>query len=825
MLSNIIKDVRYGARTLVKNPGFAAVAMLSIAVGVGANAAMFSLADGLLLRPLPVSSPGQVLTVMATSAGTGFRNPNLSAAEYVDIRDRSRSFDGVVAYTLVATGYAVSREQTAQRKIGMAVSGNMFDAMGVRPAYGRAFRADEDQVGRPVSVVVLDYDEWVRSFGSNPAVVGSTMRIGGTDFSVIGVAPRGFTSIDHDVHPAFYVPLAAWGTVQTGLPSDVFTSRQATARRLVVKARLKPDLTVEQARADVSQIAASLRHAYSETDRDRSFIARTQWDALTFGRSDAPMIVMLLALALAVLIVACANVGGLLISRAPARARDIAMRLAIGAARTDIVRRLLIEGLLLAAGGAVVGFGLAYAAIGVFQRLEFPTDVPLNLTFALDLRALAVGATAAVACAVLASLIPAWLASRTDLIQVFKGDSSSRLSRLWGRQCLVGAQIAVALVLLTVGIFLYRAFAFELNRGPGFRTDHLLMAVFDPGLARYDSGQAQRFYREVKERTLALPGVRSATWTSSVPMKAGDFESTLVAPEGFQFAPGTQNVSVLSAQIDEHYSDTMAVPVVRGRAFRATDDATSPLVALVNETMARRYWPGQDVIGKRLRLDSRDGVFVEIVGVARDSKNAFIAMDPLEQLYLPYLQHSNEGLTLLVHTAGASESVAGPLRELVHSLEPDMPVFGVRTMEDFYYWRATFVSRLLSGSVAVMGAMGVTLAVVGLYGLVAYAASRRTREIGIRMAIGAQPRAVLRMVLGYGSVLSACGLAAGGAGSLAIGRLLPIALNGLERVEGGVDLVTMLIVLPLLVSVTLLAAYVPARRAARLDPLVALRQE
>jgi predicted permease len=810
---------------LARNPGFTAVAMLSIAVGVGANAAMFSLADGLLLRPLPVSSPGRILTIMATSAGTGFRNPNLSPAEYLDIRDGSRSFDGVVAYSLVPTSFALTREQTAQRKVGMAVSGNLFDAMGVRPAYGRAFRAGEDQAGRPVPVAVLDHDEWVGTFGSNPAVIGSTIRLGGVDFTVIGVAPRGFTSIDHDVHPAFYVPLAAWTSVLPGLPSDVFTSREGPARLLVVKARLKPGLTVDQARADVAQIAVNLRQAYPGTNQDRGFIARTQLDALTYARSDAPMIVMLMALALAVLIVACANVGGLLISRAPARARELAMRLAIGASRAQVVRRLMIEGVLLAVGGAAAGLGFAYLAIGVFQRLEFPTDVPLKLTFALDLRSFAVGAAAAVACALLASLVPAWMASRTDLVKVFKGDGASRQSRLWGRQFLVAGQIAVALVLLTVGIFLYRAFAFELERGPGFRTDHLLMAVFEPGLARYDSARAGVFYRQVKERALALPGVRSATWTSAVPMKAGNFEMTLVAPEGFQFAPGTRNVPVLWAQIDEHYFDTMAVPIVRGRAFRNTDDAGAPRVAVVNETMARRYWPGQDVVGKRVRLDSRDGAWAEVVGVARDSKNAFIAMDPLEMLFVPHLQHPNDGLTLLVHTTGASESVAGPLRDIVHSLDPDMPVFGVRTMEDFYYWRATFIARLLSGSVAVMGAMGVGLAVVGLYGLVAYAASRRTREIGIRMAIGAQPRAVLRMVLGYGSVLSVCGLLAGAAGSLAIGRLLPVVLDGLDRADGGVDLVTMLIVVPLLVSVTLLATYLPARRAARLDPLVALRQE
>ena len=556
-------------------------------------------------------------------------------------------------------------------------------------------------------------------------------------------------------------------------------------------------------------------------------MARTQLDAFMSrpGGGDGPIVALLMALALSVLLVACANVGGLLVSRAPARARDIAMRLAVGAGRAQVVRRLLVEGLMLAVGGAIIGLGLAYAAIGAFQRLDMSTEVPLKLTFALDLRAFAVGAVAAVACALLASLVPAWMASRTDLVQVFKGDGASKVSRLWGRQVLVGAQVAIALVLLTIGTFLYRAFAFEIDRGPGFRTDHLLMATVEPGLVRYDGDRAERFYRQVKERTLALPGVRSATWSSAVPMKGSDFDRTLVAPEGFQFAPGTQNAPVLWTQVDEHYFDTMAVPIERGRAFRDTDTAPAPLVAVVNQTMARRYWPNQDPVGKRVRLDSRDGVWAEIVGVARDSKNVFIAMDPQEMLYVPRLQHPTEEMTLLVHTAGASEAVAGPIRDIVRSLDADMPVFGVRTMEDFYFWRATYTTRLIAGSVAVMGAMGVALAVVGLYALVAYAASRRTREIGIRMAIGAQPRAVLRMVLGYGFVLTVCGFAAGAAGSVAVARVLPAAFNGLERTDGGVDIGTMLIVAPLLVSMTLLATYLPARRAARIDPLVALRQE
>jgi hypothetical protein len=277
--------------------------------------------------------------------------------------------------------------------------------------------------------------------------------------------------------------------------------------------------------------------------------------------------------------------------------------------------------------------------------------------------------------------------------------------------------------------------------------------------------------------------------------------------------------------VDEHYFDTLGVRLVSGRPIRSTDTADAPAVAIVNETMARRYWPEQDPLGKRVRLDRRDGMMVEIVGVAADSKNAFIAMDPLEMLYVPRLQHAMPQATLLVHTDGPPAAMAGPVRELVRSLDPDMPVFGVRTMEDFYYWRATYIARLIAGSVGVMGAMGVGLAIVGLYGVVAYAASRRTREIGIRMAIGAHPASVLRMVLRHGFTLTLCGLAIGAAGGVAAGTVLPSILSGLHRVESGVDIETLAIVVPMLVAVTMLATYLPARRAARIDPLIALRQD
>jgi predicted permease len=823
MLDTLRQDLRHGGRMLRKNPSFAAIAIVSIAVGVGANAAMFSVADGLVLRPLPVPNASGVVTIDAQAPGVGFRNPRLSYPEYLDVRDQAKSFDGLTAYALVITSFARTADQQVERKAGMAVSSNLFDVMHVRPALGRSFRPDEDRVGERHPVVVLDHDEWVQDFASDPQIVDRRIRLGGLDFTVIGVAPTGFTGIDHDLHPAFYVPLAMWTAVQTGLTGDELTRRDADASAFVVKGRLKPGVTLAQARADVQHVAANLANAYPETNRGRGLIARTQLEAYSRdGSGDTNIVTMLLTLAIVVLAVACANVAGLLASRAPERAREFALRLATGAPRRRLIGQLLNESLLVAVGGSVAGLAIAYGAVAMFQRLEFPTDIPLKLTFALDTRALSVGIAAAIASAMIASLIPAWQATRTDLVSALKDRTATASgARLWGRSILVSGQVALSLVLLTVSVFLYRAFQAELQRGPGFRTEHLLMMTFDPSLARYDATRSEQFYRALKERAAAVPGVRSVALTSAIPMKADTMVPVPVAPEGFTFAPGTDNVNVLAARVDEGYFDTIGISVLAGRAFRATDTADAPHVAVVNATFAARYWPKQSPIGKRIRLDRATPDVVEVVGMASDVKNLFIALPAAEFIYLPQLQQPGTQSTLLVQTAGDPAAVTSRIREVVLGLDASMPAFGVRTMEHFYFARGVYTTLLIVGSVAGMGTMGLLLSLAGLYGLVAYRASQRTREFGIRIAVGAHPWSVLRMVLRQGVVLSAAGVTVGLAASVATRGLL----GGVFPSQGTVDVATYALVVPALVAVTLLAAYVPARRAAAIDPVDALRAE
>jgi predicted permease len=505
----------------------------------------------------------------------------------------------------------------------------------------------------------------------------------------------------------------------------------------------------------------------------------------------------------------------------------MALRLAIGAGRVRLTRQLIVESLLIAIGGSAFGLLIASAVISLFGQLQFPTDVPLKLTFDLNDRVLVVGLVVAALSAVGSSLVPAWKSTRTDLVSNLKSQASddSRRSRLWGRNVLVCGQVALSLVLLTVAVFLFRAYQSEYGRGPGFRTDHVLLMSFEPDLAGYDAPRADRFYDQLRDRASAIPGVTSVSFTSSVPFDGISIENTAVAPEGFQLRPGTESVRVRSARIDEGYFDTLGIRIVDGRPFRQADGQNAPRVAVVNETFASRYWPGRNAVGRRFRLINDTGVttWVEIVGIAMDARYRAISEGPTEFIYYPRHQISAPDATILLHTSGDPQAFASPLRAAVRAIDPNMPVFGVRTMEDFYRASSVAVTNLLIELVGGMGTLGLALSTVGLYGLVAYSVNRRTREIGIRMAVGAPSGVVLRMVMRHGLLLAGGGTLLGVLASAATGQLLRGAFPFPN--VASVDIVTYALVVPTLLAVTLLAAYIPARRAARTDPLRALRQD
>ena len=822
-LEDLARDIRYGCRMLARSPGFTVVAVISLAIGIGANGAAFSFADALLLRPLPVPRPTAVLTI--GSADRNRESQLLSYREYRDIRDRSTTFDGLTAFiTSVATA-AIDAHSTPRMRIGMLVSGNFFSVMQIEPQLGRVFRPDEDEVPGRDPVVIISHELWEQQFRSDETVLGRSIQLNGIELTVIGVAPPDFTGLDQYTRFEFYAPLMMWPRLvpdSARLPLD-----EREYRELTVKGRLKAGISLSQAQSELSVLAADLERANPETDRNRRLILRTE---LASRIAQAPPIAaltaMLVALAGAVLLVACANVAGLLSSRSPTRAREVAMRLAIGAGRGRVVRQLVTESVLIATLGGIAGLGLAYAGITLFRQVRIPTELPIAATFDIDRRVLLVSFGAALLSAVIFGLTPALRSTRTDLTSVLKGASPGWFGRRpWGRALLVVTQVAIAVVLLVVATFIYNGFAQRLSTGPGFRTERLLMLLVDPAASGYKEAQTLRFFEQLADRARLAPGVRSAALTSYMPLD-GTPPTLPLVPEGFQFPAGVDSVSVSVSAVDERYFDTLDLPILAGRAFARTDSREAPRVAIINEVMAQRYWPDQNPLGKRFRLNDGSGAWVELVGVAKTAKYDFLTETPRPFLYLPFRQHRSSPprpMFLIAEAAGDPTTLVSTLEQTVRSLDGSLPVSNLRTVDEFYRLRVVTILNVIRTLIGAMGIMGLALALVGLYGLVAYTASRRTKEIGIRMAIGANRSDVVQMVLRQGITLAVAGLLIGLVASIGADRALAAMFAGGPGGDNRTDLAAYVLVSLTVLAVTLLAAYVPARRAARINPTDALR--
>lgn len=812
-------EIRHALRLLARNPGFTAIAALSLALGIGANSAIFSLADTLLLRPLPVADPGSVVTVSTDrSAVQGIGG--VTYPDYRDFRDKSRSFDGMVALQMATFSMAKSAQETPRLRFGVMASENFFQTLGVEPALGRGFLLEEGAVPGRDPVVVLSYDFWRTEFGADRSVINRTVRINGIDFNIIGVAPKSFTGLDEYVRPHFYVPLAMWQRLNA-LPTNPLEDR--TNHSLDVKARLKPGVSREQARAELAALWKGMDSLHSEADRNRMVGVRTELEArVRSSPPDAYLVAMLMVLVMVVLIIACANVANLLLGRAHARTREVAIRIALGISRTRLVRQLMIESLLLALLGGAIGLAFAYGGIRFLQSIPIPTDVPVVISPQLDHRVLLFSLFSSIVSALIFGLVPALQSAKGNLIPALKSaePGTTVRRRMLGRNALVIGQVALSMILLVATGMLVDGFRKVLVLNPGFRTDHLLTMEFDTSVVRYTPEQTREFYKNLVARARAVPGVRTITLGEVIPF--GPFqESQVFVPEGYQFPKGEVSASSLASAVDEDYFDVMQTPIIRGRAFTANDKEGTPLVAIVNQQFADMYWPNQDPIGKRLQLKSQKNQWVQVVGVTRTGKYTFIGEPPMEFMYLPFAQTPTSRMVLFADSAGDPASVVAPLRQIVHDLDANQPVFNVRTFADFYQQRVITTSRMIVEIVGAIGTMGLTLALIGLYGLVAYSVARRTREIGVRMAIGARSSDVLRMVLRQGLVLSLLGIAVGSVATIGVARILTAGLVGL----GTPSPIAYVIVPAVLLVVTLASCYVPARRAARVDPIIALRYE
>ena len=822
-MDTLFQDLRYAVRTLLKSPGFTTVAVLTLGLGVGANTAVFTLVNAALFRSPPGTRPHELVWVAATrdfpeqpGRPRSYRR-RFSLPEYRDYAASVTSFSGLAAYQDVALALGSGGEP--ERINGMLVSGNYFQVLGLVPAAGRFFAPEEDRAPGAHPVVVLSHGLWRRRFGSAPGIVGSDLTVNGRHFMVVGVAPAGFVGIQLGDPAELFMPLAMVGVA---MPRSADLLEERNAGWLQIVGRLKPGVTSTAAGADVGTLAARLAKAYPEAlEATSAEVTPLSGGLDPSNRQEAlPILLLLMAVPAVVLLIACANVANLLLARAAGRRREIGIRLALGATRWRLLRQLLTESVLLALCAGAVGMLLSFWLNDLLLAVSrAPTEIELALKP--DVRVLAFTIAIAAITGVLFGLAPALGATRPDLVPALKEEGIAlgrrvRRSRLTG--AFVVAQVALSLILLvTAGLFL-RSLDKALNVDPGFDPINRIALSFDLGIQGYTDRQRGTFYARLLERVRALPGVESASLASPLPL-SGRMIGTAVSLEGVD--PDAGAVPVSFAAMTPGYFATLGIPLVRGRDFSAGDGPGAPLVLVVNETLARRLWPDQDPLGRRLKLYGRDEPLREVVGVAKDGKYDELTERPRNFLYLPERQRADlSDIALVVKTAGDPRPLAGALTAAVHELDPTLPIFRLETLEQ------SLVNRLdkergASSLLGVFGTLALLLAALGLYGVMAYAVAQRTREIGIRVALGARQADVLRQFVGEGLRLAVVGVAIGLALSVALTRIIAQFLYGVTAT----DAATFAAGAALLCVVAVAASWLPSRRAARVDPMVALRSE
>jgi putative ABC transport system permease protein len=815
-LETIWADIRYAVRALRSQPGFFAVAVLSLALAIGANSAIFSFADALLLRPLPVPDASGVFDVSSTTPDNPFEG--MSFPDYRDFREKSRSFAGLAAYRLTTLAAATDPAAPARIRLAMFVSDNFFPLLGVAPLNGRAFLPGEaNSPGQAVAMLSYDFR---RQYAEDRPVIGSTVRLNGIIFTIIGVLPESFTGLDRFVRPSIYVPLGMSQRLaaQAGNPLE-----DRGQHDLIVKGRLSTGSTRESAQAELATIGAALEREYPKTNHNRRPAVRTELQRRTLlSPQMLPLIKMLMGLVGLILLIACSNLANLLLARGRARSREIAIRLSIGAGRPRLVRQLMTESFLLAVFGGAAGLAFAYGGILLLQTLSVPSEPPSVLGVRLDWRVVEFSLLAALLSSLIFGLAPAWRTVRMDFVSALKdgGHGAAGQRRSLARDALVVGQIALAMVvLIAAGMFL-AGFRKMLAVTPDFRIDHLITMDTAPSLVHYSPEQTRAFYRQLVDRVRTMGGVVDVAMTEALPLSPAQ-TIVSVAPEGYQFPKGREKEIEFGAAVDAGYFRAMHVEITRGRAFTVDDRIGSRRVAIVNQQFAKTYWPGKDPIGKRIRLERADGVAVEVVGVAKTGHYLFVNEAPAPYLYLPYEQNPRSQMTLIVQSAGDPNALAAPLRDIVRSIDANLPLFNLRPVATLYDSRATGTWLQFFQMVGTMGFFALALATTGLYGLVAYTVSRRIKEFGVRVALGANRRDIVWLVERRGLMLTGVGIAIGAALNAAAAPILSAGFPGL-----GVSSPTVYIFVSLaLLMVSAVASYLPARRAAGLDPLRALRNE
>jgi putative ABC transport system permease protein len=819
-LDPLVQDLRYGVRILAKSPGLTAIIIITLALGIGANAAVFAVVDSFILRPLPVPRPEQIVVLATRQQGTQLPASNFSYADLADFRAQTASvFSDLFAYSPDPVG--LSFDGNAQVITAGCVTGNYFSALGLKPALGRLFLPGEgERPGDPPNIV-LAYSYWETRFGGDRDVVGKQVMVNGSPATVIGVAPKGFHGTYSVMEMQAFLPLNLF------MPGSdlrrMFTNRQI--RFLRAMGRLKPGVGVAEAQSAVDVVAQRLASQYASTDKGVS--VRVMPERLSRPSPDIAttlpaVLALFLLLAGMILALACLNVGNILFARATVRQREMAIRSALGAGRARLMRQVLTEAILLALLGGAAGMFLGSWATGSIVSMLPKTNPPIHLDFRFDWRVFTYSFVAALIAAFIVGMWPAWRAARTNLNTVLHGGGGADLagsSRHRTRSALVALQLAGSLMLLIVAALFVRSLGRAERIQLGFDPTHLLSVVLDPHEIGYDEQRTNEFYRELEDRVRAMPGVQSAGLGYDFPLSVF-MDGRPIEIEGHPVPVGQQPPAVLFNQIDPGYFDTMRISLLRGRAFTKSDDESAPLVAIVNETMAQKFWLGTDPIGKRFRIVGSK--WAEIVGVTANGKYMDLGEPPLPFFYVPLAQSFTSIRSLEVRSLIPPEVLLREIQQQIRGLAPDLPIFDAETMQQtLRSSNGDFIFRFGATLTAGMGFIGLLLAAVGVYGVMAFAMAQRTHEIGIRMALGAGRGDILQLAARQGLVIAIGGIAVGLIGGWALTHAMARFSAGPSTagpiIYGGATLV--------LISVAAAACWIPARRAMRVDPMVALRYE
>ncbi len=816
-MKTLWQDIRFAARMLRKAPGFTAVAILSLALGIGANAGVFSLVNAILLRPLPVVEPQQLVSVFPTDKSSDAQA--FSYPSYVDFRERNEVFSGF--YVTRFAPMSLSREGANERVWGYLASGNYFDVLGVNAARGRTFLPEEDRTKLSHPVVVVSHGCWQRRFGADPNLVGKEITLNNHPFKIVGIAPEGFVGTETAYTPELWVPMMMQEWIE---PGNGWLDRRST-QNLFATGRLKDGVSFAQAEASLNVLAGQLGKEYPETNEGQTMTLTPP--GLIHPMLRTPVIGFtwaLMAVVGLVLLIACTNLASLLLQRAAERRKEVAIRLALGASRFRLVRQLLTESVLLSLAGGAVGFLFAVWMIDLVASFKPPVDFPLTFDLAIDWRVFGFALLVSLVTGILFGIVPALQSTKPELVPALKeatAQAGHHRSRL--RSGLVVAQIALSLVLLVAAGLVVRSLQRLQTTSPGFETENRLTMSVDVGLQGYDETRGRQFYEQLVEGVESLPGVQSASLADFVPLSL-NYNSTDVYVEGQAPARGANVPTAMNASIGTNYFATMGISLVEGRDFSPADKKDAPRVVIVNETFARRFFPGANpsanAIGKRVSFGGVDGAYSQIVGVARAGKYFSIGEAPRTFVYLPVLQSYSSNANLLVHTSLDAGAMKTAVRGEAQKLDANLPVFGVKTLTE-HMGLSLFPARIAATLLGGFGLLALVLAAIGIYGVMAYSVTQRTREIGIRVALGAQPRDVLRLVMRQGVIVIVIGVLCGLAAAYGATRLLTSLLYGLSAT----DPLTFIIVSLLLALIALLAGYIPARRATRIDPMIALRYE